>query len=59
MVSRLLKWSHKWHEEKRSGRPTYRNDEIIKLVNEKVKNDLPLTISAMANEFLHAGRTSI
>lgn len=47
------------HDEERSGRPSIQTDDIVDQVNQKLRCDRRLTISALANELPHVARTSI
>jgi hypothetical protein len=47
------------HDEERSGRPSRQTDEIISLVNQKLRSVRRLTISALANESPNLGRTTV
>jgi [histone H3]-lysine36 N-dimethyltransferase SETMAR len=47
------------HDEERSGRPSMQTDEIVSLVDQKLRCDRRLTISALADEFPHLGRTTV
>ncbi|KAL4119599.1 hypothetical protein QTP88_012398 [Uroleucon formosanum] len=47
------------HDEERSGRPSVQTDEIVSLVDQKLRSDHRLTISALADEFPNLGRTTV
>jgi len=47
------------HDEERSGRPSIQTDEIVSEVDQKLRSDRRLTISALAEEFPTLGRTTV
>ncbi|XP_025412441.1 protein GVQW3-like [Sipha flava] len=46
-------------DEERSGRPSRQTDEIVSLVDQKLRSDRRLTISALSDEFLNLRRTIV
>ncbi|GFX95014.1 histone-lysine N-methyltransferase SETMAR [Trichonephila clavipes] len=61
---------HKWvrafkdgrknvHDEPRSGRPSVITDDLVKAVDEKIREDRRFTISTLALEFPNVGRTTL
>lgn len=47
------------HDERRSGRPSTRTNDIVDQVNQKLRSYRRLTISGLANEFPNVARTSV
>jgi len=45
------------HDEARSGRPTLVNDDLVRKVNERVRDDRRFTISDLSLHFLQVSRT--
>jgi len=45
------------HNEARSGRPSFVNDDLVHNVNERVRNDRRFTISDLSLHFPHISRT--
>jgi len=45
------------HDEARSGRPTLVNDDFVRKVNERVREDSHFTISYLSLHFSHISRT--
>ncbi|GFT94441.1 histone-lysine N-methyltransferase SETMAR [Trichonephila clavipes] len=47
------------HDEPRSGRPSVITDDLVKAVDEKIREDRRFTISTLALEFPNVGRTTL
>jgi len=47
------------HDEARSGRPYLVNDDLVRKVNERVRDDRRFTISDLSLHFPHISRTLI
>lgn len=47
------------HDEERNGRLSEQTDEIVSQVNQKLRSNRRLTVSAMADEFPHLRRTIV
>ena len=47
------------HDEARSGRPSLVNDDLVRKVNERVRDDRRFTISDLSLHFPHISRTLI
>jgi len=45
------------HDEARSGRPSLVNDDLVRKVNERVRDDRRFTISDLSLHFPHISRT--
>jgi len=45
------------HDEARSGRPSLVNDDLVRKVNERVRDDRRFTISDLSLHFLHISKT--
>ena len=45
------------HDEARSGRPSLVNDDLVREVNERVRDDRRFTISDLSLHFPHISRT--
>ena len=45
------------HDEARSGRPSLVNDDLVRTVNERVRDDRRFTISVLSLHFPHISRT--
>jgi len=45
------------HDEARSGRPSLVNDDLVRKVNERVRDDRPFTISDLSLHFPHISST--
>ena len=47
------------HDESRSGRPSLVNDDLLRKVNERVRDDRRFTISDLSLHFPHISRTPL
>jgi len=45
------------HDEARSGRPTLVNDDLVRKIDERVRDDRRFTISDLSLHFAHISRT--
>jgi len=45
------------HDEARSGRPTLMNDDLVRTVDERVRDDRRFTVSDLSLHFAHISRT--